>query len=39
MATLRAFWAVDRLAGALMAPYAVWVTFATVLNTAIVRLN
>jgi len=32
-------WRVDRLAGALWLPYLLWVSFATVLNTAIVRLN
>jgi len=29
----------DRLAGVLWAPYLLWVSFATVLNLAIVRLN
>ena len=29
----------DRLAGALWLPYVLWVTFATALNAAIVRLN
>jgi tryptophan-rich sensory protein len=32
-------WRTDRLAGALWAPYVLWVSFATVLNAAIVRLN
>ena len=30
---------VDRLAGALLAPYVIWVCFAAVLNRAIIRLN
>jgi tryptophan-rich sensory protein len=33
------FWRVDRLAGALLVPYAAWVGFATVLNAALWRLN
>jgi tryptophan-rich sensory protein len=33
------FWRVDRIAGALWAPYLAWVTFASALNTAIWRLN
>ncbi|NYF91869.1 TspO/MBR family protein [Tunturiibacter empetritectus] len=33
------FWKVDRLAGGLMLPYLVWVTFATALNYEIYRLN
>lgn len=33
------FWRTDRLAGVLWLPYVLWVTFATALNTAIVRLN
>lgn len=33
------FWRVDRLAGALFAPYASWVAFATLLNTSIWLLN
>jgi tryptophan-rich sensory protein len=37
--TTRQFAAVDRLAGWLLAPYLVWVTFATVLNAALVRLS
>jgi tryptophan-rich sensory protein len=32
-------WRTDRLAGGLWLPYVLWVSFATVLNTAIVRLN
>ena len=33
------FWRLDRLAAALWVPYVLWVSFATVLNAAIVRLN
>lgn len=32
-------WRNDRLAGALWLPYVLWVSFATALNAAIVRLN
>ncbi|MSU47339.1 MAG: tryptophan-rich sensory protein [Lacunisphaera sp.] len=32
-------WRAEKAAGALWLPYVLWVTFATVLNTAIVRLN
>lgn len=32
-------WRTDRLAGALWTPYLLWVSFATALNLAIVRLN
>ena len=39
LATLRAFWHVDRLAGLLLLPYAAWVSFATVLNWTIWQLN
>lgn len=35
----RGLWRVDRLAAALWLPYLLWVSFATVLNAAIVRLN
>ena len=38
-ATLIAFWRIDRLAGLLLAPYLVWVCYATALNAAIVALN
>ena len=34
-----AFWRVDRLAGLLMLPYLLWVSFATVLNGALWMLN
>jgi tryptophan-rich sensory protein len=33
------FWRIDRLAGWLLAPYAAWVAFASVLNFALWRLN
>lgn len=39
LATMRAFWRVDRPAGILLLPYAAWVAFATLLNGAIWRLN
>ena len=32
-------WRIERIAGLLWLPYVLWVSFATVLNTAIVRLN
>jgi benzodiazapine receptor len=38
-ATLVAFWRIDRLAGLLLAPYFVWICYATALNAAIVVLN
>ena len=33
------FWRIDRTAGVLMAPYVLWLGFATVLTTYIWRLN
>ena len=39
LVTTLAFWAVDRLAGLLMAPYLAWAAFATLLNVALWRLN
>lgn len=33
------FWRIDRLAGALFVPYVLWVTYATVLNASLWRLN
>jgi tryptophan-rich sensory protein len=38
-ATIVAFWPLQRTAAYLLLPYLAWVTFATVLNTAIWRLN
>jgi tryptophan-rich sensory protein len=38
-ATAAAFYAVDRAAGWLLAPYLAWVSFAAVLNATIWRLN
>jgi len=37
--TLRLFWQQDRLAGSLLIPYLLWVSFASYLNFAIWRLN
>ncbi len=39
LATLVAFWQIKPVAGALMLPYQLWVTFAAALNLAIARLN
>ena len=39
LATVVAFWKTRPLAGALLVPYLAWVTFASVLNFAIWRLN
>jgi benzodiazapine receptor len=33
------FWPLSRLAGAMLIPYLLWVSFATLLNAAIWRLN
>lgn len=38
-ATAGAFWKVDRLAGALLLPYAAWLAFATYLTSGIFALN
>jgi len=38
-ATDVAFWPVSRVAGALMLPYLVWVTFASGLNAAVWKMN
>ncbi len=39
LATLVAFWRVRPLAGALLVPYLLWVTFAAHLNHTLWRLN
>lgn len=39
VATLIAFWRVRRLAGVLLLPYLLWVSFAAVLNFAVWQLN
>lgn len=39
LATLVRFWQVDRLAGALLVPYLLWVSFAAALNWSVWRLN
>jgi tryptophan-rich sensory protein len=33
------FWKIDRVAGLIWVPYVLWVSFATVLNATLVRLN
>ena len=38
-ATIAVFWPIDAIAAAVLLPYLVWVTFASVLNGAIARLN
>ena len=39
VATLVSFWRVNRLAGALLVPYLLWVSFAAALNYALWQLN
>lgn len=39
LASLVFFWRVSRLAGLLLAPYLLWVSFATVLNYTVWQLN
>ena len=39
LATMITFWKRSRVAGGLLAPYLAWVSFATVLNVAIWRMN
>ena len=39
MATLVSFWRVNPLAGALLIPYLMWVSFASVLNFSLWQLN
>ena len=37
--TIRTFWRLDRTAGLLLVPYLAWVSYATLLNGTIWRLN
>jgi tryptophan-rich sensory protein len=39
LVTLQLFYKINKTAGLLLVPYLLWVTFATVLNAAIVLLN
>lgn len=39
LATALLSWRIDRVAGALLVPYAAWVAFAALLNAALWRLN
>jgi tryptophan-rich sensory protein len=39
LATIRAFWPLDRIAAWLLVPYLAWVSYATALNGAIWHLN
>ena len=39
VASVIAFWRISRLAGALLLPYLLWVTFATALNYSVWQLN
>ena len=39
LATIRAFWRLDRPAALLLVPYLAWVAYATLLNGTIWRLN
>ncbi len=39
VSTTIAFWRIDLFAGLLMAPYVVWVSYATALNLALWRMN
>lgn len=39
VATMIAFWRLDRLAALLLSPYLAWVSFATALSFAVWRLN
>lgn len=39
LVTMLTFWRVNQLAGALLIPYLLWVTFAALLNGALWRLN
>lgn len=37
--TIKSFWKIDKLAGKLLIPYILWVTYASFLNLAVVLLN
>ena len=39
LATIRAFWPLDRVAALLLVPYLAWVAFAAALNGAVWQLN
>ena len=39
LATIRRFWSISKFAAACLIPYFLWLSFATVLNFAIWRLN
>jgi benzodiazapine receptor len=39
LATIIGFWKIDIAAGVLLIPYLIWVSFAGILNAAIVQLN
>ncbi|HEU4339071.1 MAG TPA: TspO/MBR family protein [Planctomycetota bacterium] len=39
VATLRSFWRISPLAGALLVPYLLWVSFASALNYSVWQLN
>jgi translocator protein len=39
LVTIRRFWPLDRIAAALLVPYAAWVAFATALTAEVARLN
>lgn len=39
VATIRAFWPLDRVAALLLVPYLAWVAYATALNAAVWQLN
>ncbi len=39
LTTILSFWPLDRVAALLLVPYLLWVSFATVLNAELWRLN